>query len=335
MTLKAFITGVAGPQLLDEEKLFLREARPCGLILFDRNISDKDQLKRLIGDYREAVGSDSQYVLIDQEGGRIQRMREPHWKKWPAGARYGELFKKDPEAAVLAAKLVYRMMTEELVEVGINVNCVPLLDIPVAGAHDIIGDRALSGDLQAIIELGRAVAEGNLEGGVLPVIKHIPGHGRATSDSHIKLPTIEATRVQLEQTDFKTFKALNNLPLAMTGHLLMTDLDPVHNVSVSKQIIDDVIRGLIGFDGLLMSDDLSMEALSGTIGERGRDVVAAGCDVALYCKGVYSQMVDVAACVPNLEGKARERFDTAFAQIKAPQTYDREQALALLSKLQT
>lgn len=261
-------------------------------------------------------------------------MRGPHWKKWPAGARYGELFKSDRQAALLAAKLIYRMMSEELVEMGINVNCVPLLDIPVAGAHDIIGDRALSNDLLTIVELGRAVAQGNLEGGVLPVIKHIPGHGRATSDSHVKLPTIEESRALLEETDFKTFKALNDLPLAMTGHLLMTDLDPLHNVSVSKQIIDDVIRGWIGFDGLLMSDDLSMEALSGTIGERGRDVVAAGCDVALYCKGVLDQMVDVAACVPDLEGKARERFDTAFALIKPPKPYDREQALALLSKLQ-
>ena len=334
MTLKAFITDVAGEKLSEDEKSFLREARPCGLILFDRNISNKDQLKRLIAQYRDAVGSDRQMILIDQEGGRIQRMRQPHWKKWPAGACYGELYNKDRQAAILAAKLIYRMMTIELVEVGINVNCVPLLDIPVAGAHDIIGDRALSADLATIIELGRAVANGNLLGGVLPVIKHIPGHGRATSDSHVNLPTIEADRSLLEQTDFKTFKALNDLPLAMTGHLLMTDLDPVHNVSVSKQIIADIIRGWIGFEGLLMSDDLSMEALSGTIGERGRDVVAAGCDIALYCKGVYSQMVDVAACVPDLEGRANERFDAALAQINAPQPYDREQALDLLSRLQ-
>ena len=334
MTLKAFITGVAGEQLLDEEKSFLKEARPCGLILFDRNISDKEQLKRLIGDYKEAVGSDTQFILIDQEGGRIQRMRAPHWKKWPAGARYGELYKTDPGAAVLAAKLVYRMMMNELLEVGINVDCVPLLDIPVAGAHDIIGDRALSSDLQTIIELGRAVAKGCLEGGVLPVIKHIPGHGRATADSHINLPTIEESRQELEKSDFQTFRALNDLPLAMTGHLLMTDLDPEHNVSVSKSIITDVIRDWIGFDGLLMSDDLSMEALSGTIGERGRDVVAAGCDVALYCKGVFSQMVDVAACVPDLDGRAKQRFDAAFAQIKIPQPYDTEQAQALLAQLQ-
>ena len=226
------------------------------------------------------------------------------------------------------------MMSEELLDVGINVNCVPLLDIPVAGAHDIIGDRALSGDLETIIELGRSVAQGNLNGGVLPVIKHIPGHGRATSDSHIALPTIEASRDLLEQTDFKTFRALNDLPLAMTGHLLMTNLDPDLNVSVSKQIISDIIRDWIGFDGLLMSDDLSMEALSGTIGERGSDVVEAGCDVALYCKGVFDQMVDVAASVPDLEGKALQRFDMAHGQIKSPAPYDKELALELLSKLQ-
>ena len=334
MTLKAFITGVAGPQLLDEEKTFLKEARPCGLIVFDRNIENRDQLKRLVDEYREAVGSDRQMILIDQEGGRIQRMRQPHWKKWPAGARYGELYKRDPEAAKLAAKYIYQMMSEELVDVGINVNCVPLLDIPVPGAHDIIGDRALSGDLETIIELGRCVAQGNLAGGVLPVIKHIPGHGRATSDSHVALPTIDEKRAVLEQTDFKTFKALNDLPLAMTGHLLMTDLDPEQNVSVSEQIISEVIRGWIGFDGLLMSDDLSMEALSGTIGERARDVVAAGCDVALYCKGVYEQMIDVAACTPDLDGKARQRFDRACEQIKSAVPYDRELAVKLLSRLQ-
>lgn len=334
MNMKAFITGVAGPTLLDEEKSFLRDSHPCGLILFDRNIRDKDQLRRLIGDYKDAVGSNTQMILIDQEGGRIQRMREPHWKKWPAGARYGELYNTDPEAAILAAKLIYRMMTEELVDVGINVNCVPLLDIPVTGAHDIIGDRALSADLKTIIELGRAVAIGNLDGGVLPVIKHIPGHGRATSDSHVNLPTITETRAELEETDFKTFRSLNDLPLAMTGHLLMTDLDSKLNVSVSKTIITDVIRGWIGFDGLLMSDDLSMEALSGTIGERARDVVEAGCDVALYCKGVYDQMVDVASCVPDLEGKARQRFDAAITLIKPPVPYDGEQAHALLAKLQ-
>ncbi len=334
MTLKAFITGVAGPRLLNEEKAFLKEARPCGLIVFDRNIEDRDQLKRLVADYREAVGSEQQFILIDQEGGRIQRMRAPHWKIWPAGAQYGELYKSDPAAAKLAAELIYQMMSEELLDVGINVNCVPLLDIPVPGAHDIIGDRALSGDLETIIELGRSVAQGNLNGGVLPVIKHIPGHGRATSDSHIALPTIQASRDVLEQTDFKTFKALNDFPLAMTGHLLMTDLDPDLNVSVSKKIIFEVIRDWIGFDGLLMSDDLSMEALSGTIGERGRDVVEAGCDVALYCKGVFDQMLDVAASVPELEGKALRRFTMAHEEIKAPTPYDKELALALLSRLQ-
>ncbi len=335
MTMKAFITGLSGKELLDRERDFLREARPCGLILFDRNIADRQQLRRLTDDYLEAVGSDRQLILIDQEGGRIQRMRAPHWKKWPAAARYGELYKRDPEAAIRAARLVYRMMSEELVEVGINVNCVPLLDVPVAGAHDIIGDRALSSDLQAIIDLGRAVADGNLEGGVLPVIKHIPGHGRATADSHIRLPVIEATRSELEQTDFQTFRALAHLPLAMTGHLLMTDLDSVHNVSVSPYIISNIIRQWIGFDGLLMSDDLSMEALQGSIGQRGRDVVAAGCDIALYCKGVFSEMVDVAENVPDLQGRSKERFEAALNLVHTPRDYDREQALRLLSELQS
>jgi beta-N-acetylhexosaminidase len=224
-------------------------------------------------------------------------------------------------------------MTDELVEMGFNVNCVPLLDIPVSGCHDIIGDRALSNDIGAIIELGRAVANGNLQGGVLPVIKHIPGHGRATADSHVNLPVIDATRQELEQSDFQTFKALNDLPLAMTGHLLMSDLDPKLNVSVSKTIIDEVIRGFIGFDGCLMSDDLSMEALSGTLGERARDVLAAGCDLALYCKGEREQMLDVAANTPELAGKAGARFTAAITCLQPPQPFDEIEAKALLARL--
>ena len=331
--MKAFITGVAGPRLREDEKAFLKDALPCGLILFDRNIDNRDQLARLVDDYREAVGTDRQLVLVDQEGGRIQRMRQPHWQKWPSGASYGKLYQSHPQDAIEAARLVYRMMSEELVDVGINVNCVPLLDIPVAGAHDIIGDRALSNDMQAIIKLGRAVARGNLEGGVLPVIKHIPGHGRARSDSHVSLPVIDTPLAELQQSDFVPFRALGDLPLGMTGHLLMTALDPDNNVSISRRIISRIIRGWIGFDGLLMSDDLSMEALSGTIGERGRDVVEAGCDVALYCKGVFSQMLDVAASVPELEGRSRERFEQAFERIAPPADFDRQKALALRDRL--
>jgi beta-N-acetylhexosaminidase len=333
MTFKAFITGLAGAELLPAERDFLREAQPCGLILFDRNIRDRQQLRRLIGDYRAAVGSDRQLVLIDQEGGRIQRMKPPHWRRWPAGARYGELYRRNPAEAVEAARLVYRMIADELTDVGINVNCVPLLDVPVAGAHDVIGDRALSYDIEAIISLGRAVAEGNLLGGVLPVIKHLPGHGRAMADSHIRLPVIDTPRAELERTDFVTFRALNDLPLAMTGHLLIPALDKERNASVSATIIGEVIRGFIGFDGLLMSDDLNMEALSGTIGERARDVVAAGCDVALYCKGVFADMQATAANVPDLAGKALARFDAAMAELKPARDFDRAHAEAAVARL--
>ena len=331
--MKAFITGLAGPVLLAGERDFLRDARPCGVIFFDRNIENPQQLRRLVDDYLQAVGVGPQLVLIDQEGGRIQRMRAPHWRKWPAAARYGELYAKEPTAAVLAAQSVYRMMCEELVDVGVNVNCVPLLDVPVAGAHDIIGDRAFGGSLEAIIDLGRGVAKGCLAGGVLPVIKHIPGHGRATADSHVNLPMIDASLEQLQQHDFQTFRALNDLPLGMTGHLLMTALDPVHNVSVSKKIIDDVIRGWIGFDGLLMSDDLSMKALSGSIGERAEGVLAAGCDVALYCKGVFGEMQAGAEAAPELQGGAKRRFDAAVELIRPPEDYDRAEAEALLKRL--
>lgn len=333
MTLRAFITGLAGQTLLPHERSFLREARPCGLILFDRNIFDRAQLRRLIGEFREAVGGEELMILIDQEGGRIQRMKPPQWRRWPAAARYGELFKVNPDAAVEAAGLIYRMLAEDLIEVGINVDCVPLLDIPVAGAHDVIGDRALADNMAAIIKLGRAVAEGCLAGGVLPVIKHVPGHGRATADSHLRLPLIDTPRDELEESDFQTFRALNDLPLAMTGHLLMTSLDPERNVSVSPYIIGEIIRCSIGFDGLLMSDDLSMEALCGTIGERARDVVGAGCDVALYCKGVFEDMQTVAASVPELSGRAQARFEAAMEWICPPVPFDRAEAERLLDVL--
>jgi beta-N-acetylhexosaminidase len=227
------------------------------------------------------------------------------------------------------------MIADQLTDVGINVNCVPLLDVPVSGAHNIIGDRALSGQMAAITALGRAVADGCLDGSVLPVIKHIPGHGRATADSHLSLPVIEVSQQELEQTDFSTFKALNDLPLGMTGHLLLTAVDPAQNVSTSKTIISGIIRDWIGFDGLLMSDDLSMEALSGTIGERAEQVVTAGCDVALYCKGVFDEMQKVAAAVPPLTGKALQRFDAAYDRIQPPKAYDRDEAEELLGLLQS
>jgi beta-N-acetylhexosaminidase len=328
MTFRAFITGLAGAELLPQERDLLREARPCGLILFDRNIRDRQQLRRLIGDYLEAVGSGRQLVLVDQEGGRIQRLKPPHWRRFPAAARYGELYRRDPVAAIEAARLVYRLIAAELTDVGINVNCVPLLDVPVAGAHDVIGDRALSHDIDAIIALGRAVAEGSLAGRVLPVIKHLPGHGRAMADSHIRLPVIDTPRAELERTDFVTFRALADLPLAMTGHLLIPALDRERNASVSPTIIGEVIRGFIGFDGLLMSDDLNMQALSGTIGERARDVVAAGCDVALYCKGIFADIEATAANVPELSGKALARFDAALARLPTAGDFDRTRAEA-------
>jgi beta-N-acetylhexosaminidase len=226
-------------------------------------------------------------------------------------------------------------MMEELAEVGFNVDCVPLLDIPRKGAHEVIGDRALSYDMRAIVELGREVARGCMAGGVLPVIKHLPGHGRALADSHEQLPLIEAPREELEQSDFLPFRALADMPLAMTGHLLLKDLDPQNHVSISPRIISEVIRGFIGFDGLLMSDDIHMEAMAGNMGERARAVLEAGCDLALYCKGEIDQMRAVAAASIELAGRSRERFDAAFAHIaKGPQPFDRNEAEKLLARLQ-
>jgi beta-N-acetylhexosaminidase len=334
MTAKNFITGLSGPVLTGEERELVAREKPCGLILFDRNIEDREQLRRLIGEYCEAVGEERQLVLIDQEGGRIQRMRPPVWRAWPAAARYGELWEKERETALEAARLVFRLMMEELREVGFNVDCAPVLDIPRPGAHEVIGDRAFGTDLKAIIELGRAVAEGCMEGGVLPVIKHLPGHGRANADSHEQLPVIDASRNELERSDFIPFRALRDMPLAMTGHLLLRRIDPNNHVSVSPLIISEIIRGHIGFDGLLMSDDIHMEAMAGGMGERASEVLAAGCDVALYCKGEIGQMREVAQNAGELTGRSLARFNAAFERIRQPpRPFDRERAEALLARL--
>jgi beta-N-acetylhexosaminidase len=313
MGARAFIAGIAGTVLTDRERAFFRESEPWGLIVFKRNITTPDQVQRLTNSFRDAVGRADAPVLVDQEGGRVQRLGSPHWPSYPAGADYGRLYDRDPQEGLAAARLGARLIATDLAAVGIDVDCWPLADVPVDGADAVIGARAFGTDPDKVAAIAGAVAEGLREGGVLPVVKHIPGHGRALADSHHELPVVDADRKSLEATDFRAFKALAGLPLAMTAHVVFTAIDPVTPATTSVTIVREVIRGLIGFDGVLMTDDISMEALTGTIRTRSRASLAAGCDVVLHCNGRFDEMCEVAEAVPLLEGAAARRATGALA----------------------
>ena len=326
----AFISGCAGTSLSDDERAFFAETHPCGLILFARNCQSVSQLRTITEDFRDAVESDAALVLIDQEGGRVQRLRPPQWRQMPPARVYGDLYLYDPEGARAAAFAGGRLIATELREAGITVNCTPVLDVPEAGSHDIIGDRAFSFDPGVVSNLGRAVVEGTLAGGVLPVIKHVPGHGRAMADSHLSLPRIDASAEELMEVDFRPFMALRHAPLAMTAHVLLTAFDEERPASTSPVIMGEVIRELIGLTGLVMSDDIGMQALGGPFAERAAAVIDAGCDVALHCSGELAEMREVASAVPPLEGESAERFARAIAELGEPQPFDAEQALVLV-----
>jgi beta-N-acetylhexosaminidase len=330
MTARAFICGCTGQSLTTDERAFFEEMRPWGLILFARNIGERHQIIDLVEDFRKTTGRHDAPVLIDQEGGRVQRLRPPLSERHPPAASYATLYARHRQQGLEAARIGARLMAQELREVGITVDCLPVLDIPVKDAHHIIGDRAYGETPEPVIELARAVAEGLLDGSVLPVIKHIPGHGRARSDSHEALPIVEASREELELTDFMPFKALNHLPLAMTAHVVYTAIDPLQPATLSPIVINDVIRGYMGYDGLLMSDDLSMKALSGSFETRTRCALDAGCDVVLHCNGDMREMRAIAAVVPTLTGDALRRANAALAQLKEPQSFDVEQARAIV-----
>lgn len=316
MSSYAAIYGCSGTALTDEERHFFREAQPWGFILFARNIDKPEQVRRLIGDLREAAGHEAE-VLVDQEGGRVQRLRPPHWRAYPPGRRFGELYERDVETGLHAARLGAKLMAAELRYLGFTVDCLPVLDVPVPGAHDVIGDRAYALTPGPVAALGLAASEGLLAGGVLPVIKHIPGHGRAGVDSHLSLPVVDTPAADLERVDFAPFHALRHLPLAMTAHVVYSAYDADRPATTSPLVIDKVIRRHIGFDGLLMSDDLSMEALSGTLAERAKASLDAGCDLVLHCNGKMAEMEAVAPEVPILSGRALERSEKAISLRKS------------------
>ena len=313
--MRAFITGISGPALTSEERAFLREAAPWGIILFRRNVESPEALRKLVDDVRTTLGRAAP-VLIDQEGGRVQRLGPPHWPAYPPGAAYGAIYDRDREAGLAAARLGARLIAADLAALGIDVDCMPIADVPVAGADPVVGDRAYGNDPAKVAAIAGAIAAGLAEGGVLPVLKHIPGHGRATADSHQKLPVVSASRAELEATDFAAFRPLVALPLAMTAHVVFTAIDPVAPATISATIVRDVIRDSIGYQGLLMTDDISMGALSGTVGERTRAAIAAGCDVVLHCNGDMPEMLAVAAEAPVLAGEASRRAAAALAMRK-------------------
>ena len=337
MTHKAFIAGCSGQSLTETERAFFAAERPWGFIVFARNIDNPDQVTRLSAQLRESVDNEHAPILIDQEGGRVQRLRPPHWTDYPAAAQLGAIFNNSPDTAMRAIWLMSRLHAFDLLPLGINVDCLPVLDVPSPGMHDVIGNRAYGPTPHHVATMGQAACDGLKAGGVLPVIKHIPGHGRATADSHLDLPQVDASLQELEAVDFPPFAALASEPMAMTAHIVYSALDPVAPATTSKVVIDEIIRGKLGFDGLLMSDDVSMKALAGSFADRTAQIFDAGCDVVLHCNGDMDEMQAVASKTPELAGKALDRTNAALAATDGVDDSDekqvREEFAAILAKL--
>lgn len=304
--------GISGLSLTADEAAFFRDADPWGFILFGRNVDHPDQLRRLTGQLREAVGRDA-VITVDQEGGRVQRLRAPHWTDWPAPL-------DQADAGVRAMWLRYHLIGQELRAVGIDSNCAPTLDVAQADTHPFLRNRCLGFDPDRIAELGRAAADGLLASGVLPVVKHMPGHGRAVADSHHDLPVVDANEAELRARDFAPFQALSDLPMGMTAHIRFPALDDAPATASARMIA--LIRRDIGFDGLLMTDDITMNALSGTEAERAAASIAAGCDLVLHCNGTIADMAPVVAAAGAMSAEASRRAQAALAMRLAPQPAD-------------
>jgi beta-N-acetylhexosaminidase len=327
------IFGCEGLTLSEAERSFFKEAQPAGYILFARNIQDPAQVRALTDEIR-AISGENTFILIDQEGGRVQRMSEPHWRKYPPMGFFGELAKTDRAKGFEALKLNVQLIAHDLLDVGVNVDCLPLLDVPIDGADQIIGDRAFSSDIQMIADMGQMVIDTLMECGVFPVIKHIPGHGRALVDSHLSLPEVGKTRDILSKSDFAPFKALQKAPFAMTAHIVYTDIDPDAPATQSKHVINEIIRGEIGFDGLLMTDDLSMKALSGAMAGRATASLDAGCDLLLHCNGDMTEMIEIAGAaskagsteIANRLSKLAEKLEETSV-VNVDNVYERYQNL--------
>lgn len=320
----AAIFGTAGPSLTSDERAFFTKVKPAGYILFARNIETPEQVKALTADLRALTPGFDPVILIDQEGGRVQRLRPPHWRFAPPAADFGKLFASDQAAARKATRLNMRLIGTELAELGIDVDCAPVVDVPVEGAHDIIGDRAYGRTPDVVAALAGACCEGLIDAGVIPVIKHIPGHGRAASDSHLELPVVETDLASLRATDFAAFKLLvrdTRVPMfGMTAHVVYRAIDPAQPATQSANVIADIIRGEIGFEGLLMTDDLSMKALSGSFEDRTARSMTAGCDVALHCNGDMAEMVAIAGACGKLGARGQRALEESAAIRRKPRS---------------
>jgi beta-N-acetylhexosaminidase len=315
--IKSVILGCSGLSLTPDEMAFYREHQPWGFILFGRNIGDHGQIADLVAQMRSCVPGRHAPVLIDQEGGRVQRIKPPLTQKYPSGADIGALYRQNREKGLRAAWLMSRLHAFDLSRYGIDVDCLPVLDVPIEGASDVIGSRAYGYDPVTVAEIGQAAVDGLMAGGVLPVMKHMPGHGRGFADSHHLLPVVDATLAELEAHDFAPFKAMRNMLVGMTGHVVFTAIDPENPATTSKKVIDTIIRGHIGFDGLLLSDDSSMNALQGDLGQRAKAISANGVDIVLHCNGDMAEMQAVVDNVPLLAGRAKQRADAAIAGMPA------------------
>lgn len=327
----AVVFGCAGTELSAKERDLYRAADPVGFILFARNIDTPDQVRRLTADLRDSVDRSDALVMIDQEGGRVQRLRPPHWTDYPAMGKIGARAVADPDGAAECVRLVYRLIADDLTALGIDVDCAPVLDLPAPDGHEIIGNRAFSDDPDTIARLGQACCDGLTAGGVMPVIKHLPGHGRATADSHLELPHVGTERAVLEQTDFAPFRALRHAPAGMTAHIVYDDLDPDGPASASSEVVAGIIRKLIGFDGLLFSDDVCMKALKGPLAARVASVLDAGCDVALHCDGDFDDMVAIAEACPRMRPESLDRLNAARPAAADSQSIDRDAAKRRIS----
>jgi len=326
---RAICFSCAGERLSAEERALFAACNPLGFILFRRNCVSPDQVRALIGEFRVAVGRDDAPVLIDQEGGRVQRLHPPNWRRYPAPAALAAL----PEAEA-AVRLGARLIADDLAQLGVTVDAIPVLDLPVAGADGVIGDRAYGSDPTRVARLGQAAIDGLMAGGVLPIMKHIPGHGRARVDSHKALPVVDESAAVLSAADFAPFRALAGTPWAMTAHVVYGAIDPSRPATLSPTVIHDVIRGEIGFDGLLVSDDIGMGALSGGIGDRVSGALDAGCDMVLHCSGILPEMEEAAAAARPLSKAAVARLARGEARrLAARREFDRGAAEARFDRL--
>lgn len=320
------VVGCAGLQLTAEERVLFGVRKPLGLILFARNVDSPAQVRALVSDFRGIVGNELAPVLIDQEGGRVARLKPPHWPKFPAGAVFGRMLAQDRATGEEAAYLNYRWIGAELAALGIDVDCAPVADIPVPGAHDVIGDRAYGHDAAAVTAIGAAIMRGLCDTGVMPVIKHIPGHGRSHVDSHLDLPVVDTDLATMAHSDFRPFVALRDAPngvpcWAMTAHIVYSDIDPEHPATMSPTVIADVIRRRIGFEGVLISDDLNMKALKGSPADSGRAALKAGCDLVLHCSGDLAEMQALFAALPGMTAEAADRIARARAGLPAARPF--------------